>query len=451
MVQGKKVNEITVGGITISIWSATEPQNPTDPPIAHHDFFQIDVGATGDDDWVCIGGGGTGSPAPGNFLTASYPSLDPSGQADWKGWVVASRDHINNDPCFITGYAIGMKIPPLSKQEIISHLKLFSNTSDDLPHPEASCFVEDGYLLLGGGFRVLDQRVGNLGNASFPDSTFSWRARSKDHYYPSPSHITAYAIGIRHTLKHANSEVGNVVTSFHSSVSYGSDLPEVEPLAGMAMCGGGADANYCRDGKYLTSLQPKLEPNPGPTKQSFLALAEMCLLDVESLRGFDTGRTTAYVMGIKITPTTSQPPGGQQSGECDKPLMIRDAQSSTAASDPYPPRNAIDGNSNTKWMSANTTNPSIILNLGGQKQVCKVDITWADGREYHFNILVSLDGNTFTDALTNITRNVASTTESYIFPAKQAGYVKIIITQSIQGVAASIAQISEIRIFSNQT
>jgi hypothetical protein len=84
MVQGKKVNEIIVGGVTISIWSATEPPNPTDQPIAHHDSFQVDVGAPGDDDWVCIGGGGTGSPAPGNFLTASYPSLDANKQADWK-------------------------------------------------------------------------------------------------------------------------------------------------------------------------------------------------------------------------------------------------------------------------------------------------------------------------------------------------------------------------------
>jgi hypothetical protein len=39
MVKGTKVNQITVGGVTISIWSATEPPNPTDPPMAHHDSF----------------------------------------------------------------------------------------------------------------------------------------------------------------------------------------------------------------------------------------------------------------------------------------------------------------------------------------------------------------------------------------------------------------------------
>jgi len=29
---------------------ATEPPNPTDPPMAHHDRFQVDVGAPWDDD-----------------------------------------------------------------------------------------------------------------------------------------------------------------------------------------------------------------------------------------------------------------------------------------------------------------------------------------------------------------------------------------------------------------
>jgi hypothetical protein len=74
MVQGTKVNEITAGGLTISIWSAK------DPPAHHHDSFRIDIGVQGDDDWVCIGaGGGNASIDPGNFLTAYHPSLDTNG------------------------------------------------------------------------------------------------------------------------------------------------------------------------------------------------------------------------------------------------------------------------------------------------------------------------------------------------------------------------------------
>ncbi len=112
-------------------------------------------------------------------------------EEDWKGWVVASRDHTNDDVAPLTGYAIGMKIPPLSKQELINNLKLFQVTSPSVPHPEALCFVEPGYLLLGGGFLVMDQQEGggNLATGSFPDSTISWTARSKDHYIPSPSRI----------------------------------------------------------------------------------------------------------------------------------------------------------------------------------------------------------------------------------------------------------------------
>jgi hypothetical protein len=52
-------------------------------------------------------------------------------------------------------------------------------------HPEVNSYVEDGFLLLGGGFEVLDQdRDGNIATASFPFSTFSWMARSRDRNIP---------------------------------------------------------------------------------------------------------------------------------------------------------------------------------------------------------------------------------------------------------------------------
>src|SRR5919197_79321 len=135
MVQGTKINEITFAGVSISIWNAE------DPPAGHHNLFEVDVGAP-DDDWVCIGGGGATPSSSGvisnrgNFLTASFPSLDANGEADWKGWLISSRDHINPDVSTLTGYAIGMKIPQLSKHELISNLQLKKNTSDPAPHPE---------------------------------------------------------------------------------------------------------------------------------------------------------------------------------------------------------------------------------------------------------------------------------------------------------------------------
>lgn len=56
MVQGTKINEITVGGVTVSVWTAT------DPPKSHHNDFNVEIGKPGeDDDWICVGGGGAGS------------------------------------------------------------------------------------------------------------------------------------------------------------------------------------------------------------------------------------------------------------------------------------------------------------------------------------------------------------------------------------------------------
>ena len=53
-----------------------------------------------------------------------------------------------------------MKIEGLSKDELISNLKIFKDTGASVSSPERACFVGDGLLLLGGGFRVLDQPPG---------------------------------------------------------------------------------------------------------------------------------------------------------------------------------------------------------------------------------------------------------------------------------------------------
>ena len=88
MVLGETINEITVGGVTVFVWKATDPSK------SHHDDFKVEVGKPGeDDDWVCVGGGGIGGSAVSftshsggvahfkrNYLTASFPS------DDFKSW-----------------------------------------------------------------------------------------------------------------------------------------------------------------------------------------------------------------------------------------------------------------------------------------------------------------------------------------------------------------------------
>lgn len=241
MAQGRKINEVTVGGVTVSVWKAEDPAQP------HHNNFQVDVGKPGDDNWVCVGGGGTGHIAPGSYLTASFPS------DDFKSWNLRSRDHIDHDSWTLTGFAIGMRIPGLTKEELISNLRIFKIESIEANHPEtSSSFLEEDYLLLGGGAHVTKQPSeapgsqevgGNMLTGSFIDSTISWCARSKDHFYFWKSPITAFAIGIRPTLKKQDGSVfGTVVTTFHSKEivpqEYSHSEVSVGPLPGFALCGG---------------------------------------------------------------------------------------------------------------------------------------------------------------------------------------------------------------------
>jgi hypothetical protein len=166
-------------------------------------------------------------------------------------------------------------------------------------------------------------------------------------------------------------------------------------------------------------------------------------------------------MGIKFTPAIpSRPPeipshpplGGEgqlPSAECNKEIAITDATSSGNQLT-FVPRNAIDRNPNTKWQSTFTSDPWIRLSLGGLKQVCRVDIIWADAAQYHFKISVST-GGAYTDVLTKVRTGTSTTAaEPYTFAVTQANYIQITITQSTPGSPNSIAQISEISVFSNQ-
>ena len=99
-----------------------------------------------------------------------------------------------------------MKLEGLTRQELIENLRHTSTIGNAGNHPEHTCFVEPGFLLLGGGFDVLDQPEGggNIGTACFPDSTISWTARSQDILIPIESRLRVFAIGIRPTLTKQN-------------------------------------------------------------------------------------------------------------------------------------------------------------------------------------------------------------------------------------------------------
>lgn len=150
---------------------------------------------------------------------------------------------------------------------------------------------------------------------------------------------------------------------------------------------------------------------------------------------------------ISVTPgATIYDPGSNQ---CTVPTATTSVMSSPSQST-FPPTNAIDNNINTKWWSQNSLNPFITLDLGSPKPVCSVDIAWADGNThpYKFTISVSNDGTNFNDIVSGISKGTTTNTEKYLLPQiTTARYVKVTITQSIQGSINSIAQISEIHAF----
>jgi F5/8 type C domain len=135
--------------------------------------------------------------------------------------------------------------------------------------------------------------------------------------------------------------------------------------------------------------------------------------------------------------------------KCDNNLPVSSVTSS-GNQPTYLPAYAIDNNLNTKWWSTLIVNPFITLDLGAPKSICGADIAWSDGNlhTYKFDISVSTDGTSFTKVFSGTSSGTASSPEKYIIPLTQGRYVKITITESTPSSTRSIAEISEIDIFS---
>lgn len=463
------------GKVTVSIF---EFKNPT-MPIQGHNDIQVNVDA--DEGWVCVGGGGSGNGSPGNFLTRSCPSQDEIGNADWKGWRISSRDHENPDPCQLLGFAIGMKVDGLTREQLISNLKLFSADSVSIPHPEGISSVENGFLLLGGGFDVLDQTVGNMATATFPISTFSWMARSEDEKFASPSRIRVFAIGIRANLLKPHPtgpSIGNVVTTYASTEStYALSTTATQmPLSGFALCGGGAVVHTATPGPdnndwapmFLWNLMPGIvgHPSPTPPEQLFNGSAIQHLWPAE-------GTLTAYAMGIKFTAECGEhahwngtecvcdsgfhmdngicivgpppPPPPPPSITCNNNLQVIVFDSSASDNVNLPPTKTIDNDLISRWISSSVP-AHIIFDLGSVRPVCRVDIAWADGSSRLYSFTISVSDTDVFDPVQSFTSSKNASLQRYDLPPNVKGkFVKI--TVDAIDPASPKAQISEVDIF----
>ena len=183
-------------------------------------------------------------------------------------------------------------------------------------HPDMRCDVAPGFLLLGGGFEVLDQMEGggNMATASYPDSTFSWRAESKDELIVTESRIRVFTISISPNIRNAMGQViGNVATTSNRSEFQGnSPNPKsvVGPLPGFALCGGGGYAIYDVN-QLVWDLEPtslaKNMPHGGPDPliitdpnlQTFTAASDAHLNNLNHLVAPEMNSVASFAMGIK--------------------------------------------------------------------------------------------------------------------------------------------------------
>jgi hypothetical protein len=270
--------------ITVSVFRDSSPSSEQ-----RHNGFEVRVA----DDMVCIGGGATGSDDPGHFLTASEPNdLDTL-----TGWKISSKDHEIPNPVILKAYAIGMKIDGMSRDQLRGAITVKFSDSAKAPHPKETVSLDyDNYSLLGGGFHVNWEGAGNIATGSFPSSSVSWTAHSKDMDTPDPSTITVYAIGIKNKLQLGtppNTSNWRVATVYSSQTSSLDNHPwsiAIFPnsMNGFAICGGGAEVHYT-NGNYLWSLEPTLDPIitkfTGRSKDHINA---------------DVSRITSYLMGIRL-------------------------------------------------------------------------------------------------------------------------------------------------------
>jgi hypothetical protein len=221
-------------------------------------------------DYKIIGGGARVNwSGQGNLLTASFPK-------DAQTWVAKSKAHVDSSPANIDVWAIAL-YDPSNEWEV----DIFTANGSPSDLPSATATVGSQYVLTGGGAEVNWGGAGNLLTASCPQGTGNWIAKGKAHTISDPASITAYAIGI----KARNGVTGPSMTiSTKDSASAQHPSTEVSVAPGYSLVGGGAQANWRRQGSLLTASFPNGDKWKVASKDHIDA--ESCTI-------------TAYAIGIK--------------------------------------------------------------------------------------------------------------------------------------------------------
>ena len=98
---------------------------------------------------------------------------------------------------------------------------------------------------------------------------------------------------------------------------------------------------------------------------------------------------------------------------------------------------------NTRW-SSHAVNKYIQVDLGSNKTICGLSITWfkGDTRQYLFTISTSVDGLNYSNILQGSSSSHADQPENYQIHSTSARYVKITVSRNTQNDRASISEIT---------
>lgn len=139
------------------------------------------------------------------------------------------------------------------------YLKLFSATSAGLvPHPTVSVTVDAGYKIISGGAKVdYGSCSGQLLVASYPQTSTTWFAKSKDHSVSCPGTVTAFAVGIYDP----NDEWDVQIVSVESPTAATIVTSTATVPSGYTLTGGGALDENPHPGHLLYESAPTLNGN----------------------------------------------------------------------------------------------------------------------------------------------------------------------------------------------
>ncbi|MEU9718504.1 hypothetical protein [Streptomyces sp. NPDC047976] len=151
---------------------------------------EAEAGIPSSADYALVGGGfRVDWHGAGNLATASFPSTDYS-------WKARSKDHAASDPASIRSFAISLRrdLPVGRVSSTIARAE-----SGQFQHPAAVATLPPGYALTGGGAEVHYRGEGSLLWKLEPSTSWApaFSAASKDHRFPDPATLTAYALGVR--------------------------------------------------------------------------------------------------------------------------------------------------------------------------------------------------------------------------------------------------------------